>query len=385
MISAGSDSGEDVPGSSRPHPVDLPEIPTHRSEPNPERLAPTGAQSLDLSVIIVNWNVRELLRACLTSLRDSPGCVWVGSLDAPPSADDQGPEAPVMAEVIVVDNASTDGSAEMVVADFPWVHLVASDTNRGFSGGNNQGLTLVRGQHVFFLNPDTEVVGDALRTMMAYMTAHPEIGALGPELRYGDGQLQPSRRRFPTFGTALFESTPLAWRWPQNRWARRYHMADQPLPGPDEPAQSVDWLVGAAIMTSRDVLDQVGGFDEGYFMYSEELDWCRRVAKAGWPIAFLPSARVIHYEGKSSEQVVTARHIRFQSSKIRYFRKFHGLLAAESLRVFLLAAFAVEWGLEAVKWLLGSRRRLRRERLTAYGRLLRTGLRAEKGRRLADQ
>ena len=219
---------------------------------------------------------------------------------------------------------------------------------------------------MFFLNPDTEVVGDALAAMVAYLDAHPEVGALGPQLRYGDGSLQSSRRRFPTFATALFESTPLAWHWPANPWARRYRMEDQGSGIRDQGqvrqitaqrctiGQDVDWVVGAALMVRREVLDQIGGFDEGYFMYSEELDLCRRIKEAGWRIVYLPTAQIIHHEGKSSEQVVAARHIRFQTSKVRYFRKFHGPLQAEALRVFILASFAVEWLFEAGKWLLGS-------------------------------
>ena len=115
----------------------------------------------------------------------------------------------------------------MVAAEFPAVRLIANAENVGFTRGNNQGLAVARGRYVFFLNPDTEVVGDALVTMVAYLDVHPEVGALGPQLRYGDGSLQSSRRRFPTFATALFESTPLAWHWPANPWARRYRMEDQ--------------------------------------------------------------------------------------------------------------------------------------------------------------
>jgi N-acetylglucosaminyl-diphospho-decaprenol L-rhamnosyltransferase len=145
----------------------------------------------------------------------------------------------------------------------------------------------------------------------------------------------------------------------------------------DSPApigQEVDWVVGAALMVRREVLAQVGGFDEGYFMYSEELDLCRRIKEAGWRIVYLPAAQIIHHEGKSSEQVVAARHIRFQTSKVRYFRKFHGPFQAEALRVFILASFAVEWCFEAGKWLLGSQRPLRRDRMVAYGQLLKSRL-----------
>lgn len=329
----------------------------------------TSEPAPDLSIIIVNWNVRELLRACLKSLTmDDRRLTTAGSWS--------GVQGLWSVEIIVVDNASADGSAAMVAAEFPAVHLIANRENRGFTGGNNQGIAVARGRYVFFLNPDTVVVGDALTTMLAYMDAHPEIGVCGPQLRYGDGSLQSSCRRFPTLATALFESTPLAWHWPAslNPWARRYRMEDLTPAGEGADGTGVDWLVGAALMVRREVLEQIGGFDEGYFMYSEELDWCRRAKGAGWQIVYLPAAQIIHYEGKSSEQVVAARHIRFQTSKVRYFRKFHGPPAAGFLRLAILGMFALEWLLEAGKWLLGSKRSLRRERLAAYGCLLRSGL-----------
>jgi len=320
--------------------------------------------SADLSVIVVSWNVSTLLRRCLRSLYDSPGVSF---------ATPDGAAAPLIsAEVIVVDNASRDGSAEMVRAEFPEAVVIANHTNLGFTAANNQGLETSRGRYVLFLNPDTEVTDDALATMVRYMDAHPEVGALGPELRFGDGSLQSSRRRFPSLADAFFESTPLAWHWPENAWARRYRMED--TPPPDNAPQPVDWVVGAALMARRATLDQIGGFDEGYFMYSEELDWCRRAKEAGWQVVFLPEARIVHHEGKSSEQAVAARHIHFQTSKVRYFRKFHGPVAAESLRWMLLGTFAGEWLLEGGKWLLGSQRELRRQRMAAYGALLRTGL-----------
>ncbi len=305
----------------------------------------------DLSIITVSWNVRDLLRACLASIEAS--------------------QLPYSCEVFVVDNASTDGSAEMVEREFRWAQVLGNSANAGFTRGNNQALALSRGRYVLFLNPDTRVEPDALAEMVAYMDAHPTAGALGPQLRYGDGSLQSSRRRFPTFGTALFESTPLAWHWPANRWAARYHMDDTP----DDQTQPVDWVVGAAMLVRRAAVEQIGGFDEGYFMYSEELDWCRRASEAGWGTVYLPTARVTHYEGRSSEQAVAARHIRFQTSKLRYFRKYHGAATAGWLRAFLLAGFAGEWLFEGLKWLLGSKRPLRRQRLAAYGQLLRTGLR----------
>lgn len=308
------------------------------------------ARLSQLSIIIVSWNVRELLAACLAALPRGP-------------------------QVIVVDNASADDSAEMVRARFPDVVLLANRENRGFTGGNNDGLKLAAGQLILFLNPDTVVDADALPLMVDYLEAHPAVGVVGPQLRYGDGTLQSSRRRFPTLMTALMESAPLAWHWPAafNPWARRYRMDDQ-SPG---QTQEVDWLVGAALLTRREVLDGAGAFDEGYFMYSEELDWQRHVKQAGWKIVYLPDAVITHYEGKSSEQAVAARHIRFNRSKVRYFEKHHGELAATTLRLALLAMFAVEWLLEAAKYVLGSQRPLRQSRMSAYGELLRTRLRTE--------
>jgi N-acetylglucosaminyl-diphospho-decaprenol L-rhamnosyltransferase len=304
---------------------------------------------VDLTVIIVSWNVRELLRRCLESLALDRGTM----------------------DVIVVDNASTDGSPDMVRTDFPHVRLVRNDENHGFPAANNQGLGLSQGRTLLLLNPDTEVVGDALATMVSHMDAYPEVGALGPQLRYPDGSLQSSRRRFPSLSTALVESTVVQEWWKDNRILRRYYMSDTP----DDAIQPVDWVVGACLMVRRQAYEQAGGLDEGFFMYSEEMDWCRRIKDAGWEIVYLPAATVIHHEGKSSEQVVAERHIRFQSSKVRYFRKHHGSAQSEVVRWFLLLTYAYQWVREGAKWLVGHKRPLRAERVRAYGQVLKSWLR----------
>ncbi|MCS7220659.1 MAG: glycosyltransferase family 2 protein [Anaerolineae bacterium] len=314
---------------------------------------------IDLSVLIVNWNVAPLLRRCLTSIAASPGV----SVHAA--------EGALQIELIVVDNASSDESLAMLAHEFPWAQVIRNPVNVGFTRANNQALTRARGRYVLFLNPDAEVVGDALPTMVHYMEAHPDVGALGPQLRYPDGQIQPSRRRFPTLATAFLESTLLHQWWPNNPVAHRYYLADQP----DDREQEVDWLVGACLLVRREAIEQVGSFDERYFMYSEELDWCRRARAAGWRIVYLPTAQVIHHEGKSSEQAMAARHIHFNTSKVLYFRKYHGHFAAELVRLFLLATYLYQWGEEAAKWLVGHKRPLRQERMAAYAAVLRTGLR----------
>ena len=305
----------------------------------------------DLSVIIVNWNVRDLLRRCLRSLYSSAT------------------ESGLAVQVIVVDNGSTDGSVEMVRSAFPAVHLIVNRDNRGFPAANNQGLAVAQGRYSLILNPDTEIVGDALATMVAFADAHPDVGIVGPQLLNPDGTVQSSRRRFPTLATAFFESTWLQ-RYGPRRILEHYYVLDRP----DDRAQDVDWLYGAAFMARREAVAQVGLLDEGYFMYSEELDWCRRFRDAGWRVVYLPTAQVIHYGGKSSEQVIAARHIHFQTSKVRYFRKYHGRMAAEALRWFLLGNYLWQLGLEGGKWLLGHKRPLRAARIDAYRQVLRSRL-----------
>jgi N-acetylglucosaminyl-diphospho-decaprenol L-rhamnosyltransferase len=321
---------------------------------------------VDLSIVVVSWNVRDLLRRCLRSVLQAPGF----HLPAGPGIDTPPPPGRQL-EIVVVDNGSSDGSPDMIYSEFPGVRLIANQDNRGFTAANNQGLALSQGQWLLLLNPDAEVVGAALSTMVEYMEGHPQVGALGPQLRYPDGSLQSSRRRFPTFATALVESTVVQEWWPDNALLRRYYMADTP----DDAIQPVDWVVGACLLVRREVYQQVGGLDEGFFMYSEEMDWCRRIRSAGWDVVYLPPVTVIHHEGKSSEQVVPSRHIYFQSSKVRYFRKHHGRLQAEALRWFLLATYAYQLLREGAKWLVGHKRPLRAERVRAYRQVLASGLR----------
>ncbi|MDW8395585.1 MAG: glycosyltransferase family 2 protein [Anaerolineae bacterium] len=309
-------------------------------------------------VVIVNWNVRELLRACLRAL-------------------DAYPATRCAQRIIVVDNASTDGSAEMVCSAFPAVHLVANQTNRGFTGGNNDGLRaaadLFRAQpeadhFVLLLNPDAEVTAGALDVLLDFALAHPRIGVVGPRLRYPDGRVQSSRRRFPTLATALFESTPLQPIAPPGL-LRRFYAQDLP----DNIPVEVDWVVGAAMLVRWAAIQRVGGLDEGFFMYSEEVDWCRRIKADGWQVWHHPTAEVIHHEAQSSSQVAAQRMIYFNTSKVRYFAKHHGRRQAELVRLALLGLWGWEWFVESAKWLIGHKRPLRAERRRAYAEALRSG------------
>jgi N-acetylglucosaminyl-diphospho-decaprenol L-rhamnosyltransferase len=303
---------------------------------------------IDLSVVVLNWNVRDLLERCLASLRSDHYAL----------------------EIIVVDNASHDDSVALVRAKYPHTIVIANIENRGFTGGNNQGIAASHGRYVMVLNPDTEVLGDAIDRVVDYLDRQPEVGALGPQLLNPDRSIQSSRRRFPTLTTAFFESTWLQGLAPRGILAH-YTMDDVP---PDHPHE-VDWLNGACTVFRREALDRVGLYDaENFFMYSEELDLCRRMKEVGWKIVYLPEAQVVHYVGRSSDQAVAARHIYFQTSKVHYFRKWEGVFRANLLRVFLLSQYVWQIGLEGAKGLLGSKRDLRKQRVKVYWQVVRTGL-----------
>ena len=304
---------------------------------------------VELSIIIVSWNVAELLAACLQSIVDSPSASAT--------------------EVIVVDSGSTDGTLD-VLRRFPQVRVLAQAENIGFTRGNNIGLGEARGRALLMLNPDTKILDDALGRMARYLDAHADVGIVGPHTLNADGSTQSTRRRFPTLRSALFESTWLQPYAPK-AWLDAYFCADQP---DDQAPYEVDWVQGSALMARREVYEQIGGLDEGYVMYSEELDWCHRAKDAGWRVVYVGDAEVIHYGGQSTAQAPARTQIEFQRSKLRYFRKYHGALATGLLRLDLLLQYGWQLAFEAAKAALGSKRDLRRERVRAYWSVLRSGL-----------
>ena len=309
---------------------------------------------VDISIIIVSWNVRELLRKCLYSVIGIQSSV----------------KSLLNTEIIVADNASSDNTVEMLRAEFPNVRVIENRENVGFGRANNKALAVAQGRYLFLLNPDTEIRPGALQTLYDYAEAHPRVGMIGPQLFYGDGTRQSSRRRFPTLATAFLESTKLQQWFPRNRVLTQYYMRDTR----DDATQQVDWINGAAMFVRRKLYDQIGGFDEQFFMYSEELDWCYRAKKASWEIVYLPTAQITHYEGKSSEQAAARRDIYFNTSKIRFYRKYRGAFVAEILRAFLLLTFVYQIAEEGCKWLLGHKRALRAQRVKADWQVVKSGL-----------
>ena len=306
-----------------------------------------------LSVIIVNWNVRDLLDPCLASIY---------AADLPPGS----------FEIIVVDSDSQDDSVAMIREKYPEVRLLEQSENLGFTRGNNIGLAQAKGDFLLLLNPDTEVQPNALSIMLEYLLAHPVVGIVGPHTLNSDGSHQSTRRRFPTLLTGVFESSWLAVAAPA-KVECDYRLLDTD----NENIIMVDWVQGSALMLRRDVYSDIGALDEAFEMYYEELDYCRRAKTAGWRVAYLGGAFITHHGGKSSEQVAAQTLIHFHTSKLRYFRKHHGIGQYVLLRAILLLQFAWQLVLECIKGALGHKRELRAERVRRYWRVLRTGLRAE--------
>jgi len=257
-----------------------------------------------LAVVIVNYNVRELLRQCIRSLFASEG---------------------VSFEACVVDNASTDESVEMVRAEFPQVHVIQSPANGGYAYANNLALRLFLGKrsawqpdYILLLNPDTILEEDSLARMVAYLDSHPQVGAAGPKLVRPDGSLDLAcRRSFPTPEVSLWRMVGLSKLFPRSRRFGRYNLT---YLDPDQETE-VDSVVGAFMMVRWEAFQQVGLLDESFFMYGEDLDWSLRLKSFGWKVMYYPSVRVIHYKGESSRQHSYRVTVEFYRAMLIFYRK----------------------------------------------------------------
>jgi len=284
------------------------------------------AMTASLAVIIVSYNVRELLAACLTATFASLArSSWLRST------------------VWVVDNASADGSADMVAAAFPQAQLIASPHNLGFAAGNNLvlrrlgfggeapqrasvpaaaggGEPVTSPQFVLLLNPDAEPMDDAIGQMAVFLADYPAIGGVGAQLQYGDGRFQHAAFRFPDLWQLWFDFFPprprrLLESRLNGRYPRRLYAAGQPFP--------IDFALGAALMVRGEAIMAAGLLDEGYFMYAEEVDWCWRMQRAGWPFYCVPAARVIHHGGASAQQFRAQSFLNLWRSRKRLYDRFY--------------------------------------------------------------
>jgi len=251
----------------------------------------------DLSVCIVNWNTREDLEEAIASVLE--------------------PDPGLNPEVIVLDNASQDGSVDMVRERFPDVALIEGDRNLGFAKGYNCAARRASGRHLMILNPDTVVRPGALKRLVDFMDSHQDAAAAGPRLLNSDGTIQYSCRRFPRPMAAILRNTVLGRVVPRNRYTRDYLMVDWD----HETVREVDWVSGAAICIRRQAWDEIGGFDEGFFMYAEDMDWCLRARKAGRKIYYCPDAVIAHRIGRSSDQRPIRMVVEFHRSMARFYLK----------------------------------------------------------------
>lgn len=287
--------------------------------------------TLDLAVVIVSWNTRDLtLDAVRTLLAD---------------LDSHGPQA----EVWVVDNASSDGSVSAIRAEFPHVHLIACTENLGFSAGNNRALRelgfrdgpgQVPDPHalpraVYLLNSDTRTHSGATRTLFDALFERPCAGVVGAQLEYADGAFQHGAFGFPGLGQLLVDLFPVPGRLHDSRFNGRYptnlYAAEQPFP--------VDHTLGATMMLRREAIIQTGLFDERFFMYCEEIDWCMRIHRAGWEVYTVPQARVTHLAGQSTRQVRPQSEINLWRSRLRFYTRYYSPVKL------WLARQMIHWGM----------------------------------------
>ncbi|MBS1709419.1 MAG: glycosyltransferase family 2 protein [Armatimonadetes bacterium] len=281
----------------------------------------------DLSVTICSWNTVNDLRDCLASLRAFRD------------------EANF--EVVVVDNASSDGSADMVAAEFPEFRLLRQTKNLGFTGGHNLAIAERKGHDVALLNSDTVVHPGAIRTLTSYFKEHPEAGIIGPKLLNPDGSLQFSCRRFPNPVAAAFRNTFLGRMFPNNKYVREYLMQDWEHEQPRE----VDWLSGAALFARGEVVDKVGVLDDSLFMFCEDVDWCKRTWQAGWKVVYVPEAVITHAIGRSTDKVANKMIVRFHRSMFRYYMKHDVREAFVLWRPFMAATALLALSLRALAFL----------------------------------
>lgn len=275
---------------------------------------------MDVSVVIVNWKVRDLLKRCLDSVfRETKGARF---------------------EVFVVDNDSRDGSVEMVAKEYPDVELIASSENLGFAAANNLAMERSCGDLILLLNPDTELKGDSISKMAVFMRSNPNAGICGPKLLNPDGSLQKSVRRFPDLLSQAMVMLKLHRLFPGSGPMRRY-LADGFDYG---QASRVEQVMGAAFMIRRSVMEKVGLLDGRYYIWFEEVDYCRRAADAGYEVWYTPDAEVLHYGGESfAQELGPVKQRMFNASLRLYFRKHHGLPSYIALVALHPLSMALAW------------------------------------------
>jgi GT2 family glycosyltransferase len=269
---------------------------------------------LDLSISIVSFNNRALLKDCLHSIFEPP--------------------LSLRFEVFVVDNGSEDGSAEMARTCFPQVILIQNEVRDGYAANQNRALRLAKGRYLCILNDDVLICPHALERMVHYLDSHWDVGAVGPKILHPDRRtIQPeSARQFPTLLTEFSRVTRLASRYPRSRFLSGPNMGY----GDHDDTREVDCLLGACMMVRREAVEEAGFMDQGYFMYGEDVDWCFRIKQCRWKIVYLSEAQVIHYGAQSTRRYPIRMGIEALQSQHRFFRTHYGLAYALAYRGLIL-------------------------------------------------
>ncbi len=280
---------------------------------------------LDWSVIIVNWNTRERLRQCLRSVFASDGLANF--------------------EVFVVDNASSDGSAEMAAREFPRARLIANKENLGFAAANNQAIRRSQGANILLLNPDCLISPGALENLLIFIKEHPKAGVVGGRLTGENGNLQKSVRNFPDFYSQAAILLKLHRLYPDI--IKKYLADDMDY----NQHASVSQVMGAFFAVPRQVIGEVGLLDDRFFLWFEEVDFCKRVKEAGYEVYYTPMAEAVHIGGESFGQLLSAKKQKIWNRSLEtYMRKHHGFLAAAALKPFFAISRGLSWFYDKLRY-----------------------------------
>ena len=310
--------------------------PEHQAVLDRPQTAPSKRENTDqpidqcnLSVVIVNWNTRHVIGDCLASVLTN-----LGALDA---------------EIIVIDNASTDGSAEFIAREFPAVKLIVNEVNRGFAAGNNQGMRIARADFILLLNPDTVVLDDVLEKTMKYAGREPGAAVIGCQVMESETAVQRTCFRYPSPLNTFLWVSGLRALFPRSRFAGRAAYG----PWNRNTVREVDVISGMFMLVRRKAIEEVGLMDEDYFVFAEEADWCRRFWKAGWRCVFAPVGRILHVDGgsKSTEQARVKMYVEMQKNLLLFQRKQLGPLSGTLTRML----FATSMALQTLWWWSASR------------------------------
>ena len=316
-MSLQSEIGEDMTSATRERNSEMVAQNSERSGAEP---------SLDLSIVIVNWNTKDMTRDCLASV-----CAGLGSLAV---------------EVIVIDNASSDGSADMIVAEFPEFILIRNSENRGFAAANNQGFEVARGRHVLLLNTDTLIHGNVLPASVAWLDTDSEVGAMGCRVLNTDGSVQLTCSMYPSilnlllqlFGFSKFSYPQFFGRHIMKPWLR-------------DSEKEVEVISGCYLLVRRAVIEQIGRLDEGFFFFGEETDWCKRMRDAGWRLMFAPVGEITHHGSISARKLNHLRDVMLSEAIVRLHWKHSGLIGGFLAFVMIImfnATRALYWSLAAI-------------------------------------